>query len=130
MINSTVLELMKSFPGSFLNQYGEFIAHREANEYFQLSKCKDDLEIKCKVLEWLSRAAFKTEPYKNKKKNEKFNDFMLTGINKFLNTDFDKYSMQTIYQELGNQVNRELTIRFIESGYDMNVLQEKERELC
>ena len=126
MINNEIFKLMQSFPGSFLNQYGEFIAHREANEYFQLSKCKDDLEIKCKVLEWLSRAAFKTEPYKNKKKNEKFNDFMLTGINKFLNTDFDKYSMQTIYQELGNQVNRELTIRFIESGYNMNILQESE----
>ena len=122
MISEIVIDLLKSFPGSFLNQYGEFIAHREANEYFQLSKCKDDLEIKCKVLEWLSRAAFKTEPYKNKKKNEKFNDFMLTGINKFLNTDFDKYSMRTIYQELGNQVNRELTIKFINSNYDMEYL--------
>lgn len=129
MINEIVIDLLKSFPGSFLNQYGEFIAHSEANEYFQLSKCKDDLEIKCKVLEWLSRAAFKTEPYKNKKKNEKFNDFMLTGINKFLNTDFDKYSMRTIYQELGNQVNRELTIKFIKNNYDMAVLQESEEIL-
>ena len=126
MIISTVLKLMRSFPGSFLNQYGEFIAHREANKYFQLSKCKDDLEIKCKVLEWLSRAACKTEPYKSKKKNEEFNDFMLRGINKFLGTDFDKCSMRTIYQELGNQVNRELTIKFINSGYDMAVLQESE----
>ena len=126
MINEIVIDLLKSFPGSFLNQYGEFIAHREANEYFQLSKCKDDLEVKCKVLERLSRATCVTEPYKNKKKNEKFNDFMLTGINKFLNTNFDKCSMRTIYQELGNQVNRELTIKFINSGYDMAVLQESE----
>ena len=126
MISEIVIDLLKSFPGSFLNQYGEFIAHREANECFQLSECKDDLEVKCKVLEWLSRASCKTEPYKNKKKNEKFNDFMLTGINKFLNTDFDKYSMRTIYQELGNQVNRELTIKFIKNNYDMAVLQESE----
>lgn len=126
MRNEIVIDLLKSFPGSFLNQYGEFIAHREANEYFKLSNCDDDLEIKCKVLEWLSRAACKTEPYKNKKKNEKFNDFMLTGINKFLGTDFDKCSMRTIYQELGNQVNRVLTIKFINSGYDMAVLQESE----
>ena len=126
MVNEIVIDLLKSFPGSFLNQYGEFIAHSEASEYFQLSKCKDDLEIKCKVLEWLSRAACETEPYKNKKKNEEFNDFMLTGINKFLNTNFDKCSMRTIYQELGNQVNRELTIKFINSNYDMAVLQESE----
>ena len=129
VINEIVIYLLKSFPGSFLNQYGEFIAHREANEYLQLSKCKDDLEVKCKVLEWLSRAAYKTEPYKSKKKNEKFNDFMLRGINKFLNTDFDKYNMMTIYQELGNQVNRELTIKFINSNYDMAVLQESEEIL-
>ena len=129
MIDEIVIDLLKSFPGSFLNQYGEFIAHRETNQYFQLSKCKDDLEIKCKVLEWLSRAAYKTEPYKSKKKNEKFNDFMLRGINKFLNTDFDKYNMMTIYQELGNQVNRELTIKFINSNYDMAVLQESEEIL-
>lgn len=126
MINNEIFKLMQSFPRSFLNQYGEFIAHADANEYFKLSNCVDDLEIKCKVLEWLSRAACKTEPYKNKKKNEKFNDFMLTGINKFLNTNFDKYNMRTIYQELGNQVNRELTIKFINSGYDMAVLQESE----
>lgn len=129
MIDEIVIDLLKSFHGSFLNQYGEFIAHRETNQYFQLSKCKDDLEIKCKVLEWLSRAAYKTEPYKSKKKNEKFNDFMLRGINKFLNTDFDKYNMMTIYQELGNQVNRELTIKFINSNYDMAVLQESEEIL-
>ena len=126
MINNEIFKLMQSFPRSFINQYGEFIAHADANEYFKLSNCVDDLEIKCKVLEWLSRAACKTEPYKNKKKNEKFNDFMLTGINKFLNTNFDKYNMRTIYQELGNQVNRELTIKFINSGYDMAVLQESE----
>lgn len=122
MINEIVLDLLKSFPGSFLNQHGEFIAHRETNEYFQLSKCKDALEIKCKVLEWLSRAACKTEPYKTKKNNKEFNDFMLRGINKFLYTDFDKYDMSTIYQDIGNQVNRELTIKFINSGYDMEYL--------
>ena len=126
MINNEIFKLMQSFPRSFINQYGEFIAHADANEYFKLSNCVDDLEIKCKVLEWLSRAACVTEPFRSKQKNQKFNDFMLRGINKFLNTDFDKYNMRTIYQELGNQVNRELTIKFINSGYDMAVLQESE----
>ena len=126
MINNEIFKLMQSFPRSFINQYGEFIAHADANEYFKLSNCVDDLEIKCKVLEWLSRAACVTEPFRSKQKNQKFNDFMLRGINKFLGTDFDKCSMRTIYQKLGNQVNRELTIKFINSGYDMAVLQESE----
>ena len=34
MINNELLRLMRSFPNSFMNQNGEFIAHKEANEYF------------------------------------------------------------------------------------------------
>ena len=48
-------KLMRCFPNSFINYQGEFIAHREANEYFILDNCKDELEVKCKVLAWFSR---------------------------------------------------------------------------
>ena len=126
MINNEIFKLMQSFPRSFINQYGEFIAHADANEYFKLSNCVDDLEIKCKALEWLSRATCETEPFRNKDKNEEFNNFMLGGINKFLNTNFDKSEMRIIYQELGNRVNRELTIKFIKSGYNLKILLESE----
>lgn len=128
MINNEIFKLMQSFPRSFVNQYGEFIAHEDANEYFKLSNCVDDLEIKCKVLECLSRAACKTEPFRDKNKNEKFNSFMLGGINKFLNTNFDKNEMRMIYQELGNRVNRELTTKFIKSCYNLKILLESEEE--
>lgn len=43
-----------------------------------------------------------------------------------MDTNFNKYNMLTIYQELGNQVNRELTIKFIKNNYDIAVLQECE----
>ena len=33
MISETALKLVKCFPRSFINQHGEFIAHREANEF-------------------------------------------------------------------------------------------------
>lgn len=62
------MDLMKCFPGSFINHNGEFIAHRRANEYFNFATCADELDVKCKVLEWLSRAASKGEPvFVNKK---------------------------------------------------------------
>lgn len=123
MINKVALDLMKCFPNSFINQNGEFIAHLEANEYFKLLNCENELEVKCKVLEWLSRGAYKTQPFHSNKKNEQFNKFMLNGINKFLETKFCVTDIGVIYQELGNQVNRKLTIKFVDSDYDISILK-------
>lgn len=123
MINNKLLRLMSSFPNSFIHQSGEFIAHKEANEYFIINNMTDDIEIEFKTLEWLSRSAYKGQPFRNEKKNKEFRRFMLTGINNFLGTDFDECQIGIIYQELGNQVNRPLTMKFVESGYDFEVLE-------
>lgn len=119
--------LMYCFPGSFVNRSGEFIAHRAANQYFILENCETELDVKCKVLEWLSRSAYKTAPFSSRDKNDKFHQFMLTGINAYLGTNFTEDDMETIYTYLGNCVNHPLTIRFVESGYDMLVLEEKRK---
>ena len=116
---------MNCFPRSFINQQGEFIAHAKANEYFILKNCKNELEVKCKVLEWFSGGAYKTEPYRTKTNNDAFHKFMLDGINMFLGTEFDTMDMEQIYTYLGNACNHEKTIRFIESGYIMSVLTEE-----
>lgn len=123
MINNELLRLMRSFPNSFMNQNGEFIAHKEANEYFIINNMTDDIEMKYKALEWLSRAAHKGQPFRSAKKNKEFRKFMLSGINNFLGTDFDECQIAIIYQELGNQVNRPLTMKFVESNYDFEVLE-------
>lgn len=112
--------LMKCFPNSFLNGSGEFIAHVFANEYFILENCKTELDVKCKVLEWFSRGAYKTEPYRSKRQNETFHEFMLNGINKFLGTNFTQADMEDIYTYLGNAIKHQKTIEFIEGGYDMS----------
>ena len=119
------LKLMDCFAGSKINQFGEFIAHEKANEYFRINVCKTELDVKCKVLEWLSRGAYKTEPFRQKTKNDKFHEFMLDGINKYLATDFTHDDMELIYCKLGNAVNHELTVRFIESGFVLSVLRKK-----
>jgi hypothetical protein len=31
--------------------------------------------------------------------------------------------MELIYQKLGNSINHDLTIKFVKSGYDMNILK-------
>ena len=125
MINKIILDLMKSFPRSFINQYGEIIFHEKANEYFILHSCKSELEVKCKVLEWLSRSACNGTPFKTEKKNEEFREFMLNGINNFLGTNFSNEDMTKIYTELGNCVNRSLTEAFIIWDYKMSILNQK-----
>ena len=125
MVDSIVTKkLATAFPKSFINASLEFIAHEEANEYFRLEDCENEFDVKCKVLEWLSRGAFKTCPFQSNLKNERLHNFMLNGINDFLGTDFTEEEIEIVYQELGNRVRHSLTEEFVNSGYDMTVLKD------
>lgn len=125
MVGSEITKkLIHAFPKSFINGGLEFIAEREANEYFRLEDCENELDVKCKVLEWLSRGASKTEPFYTKKRNDLFHKFMLDGINAYLGTNFTAEDMAIIYQKLGNRVRHSLTEEFVNSGYDMAVLSQ------
>lgn len=121
--NSCRLRLLADFDGSFFNERDEFIAHRYSNTYFIFSNCETELDVKCKVLEWLSRSAHKGSPYSQEWRNKKFRKFMLDGINMFLHTDFTFDDMEDIYTYLGNACNHKRTIDFIESGYDMKFFE-------
>lgn len=121
-----ITRLMKCFPSSFINHNGEFIAHAKSNTYFILRDCKTELDVKCKVLEWLSRAAYKTEPYRRRDKNDEFHKFMRGGIIDFLGVHFSESDMETIYTYLGNACNHEKTVAFVMSGYDMEIFESED----
>ena len=123
-LNECKLALLQSFPESFINDRNEFIAHKRANEYICLDGCSKPIDIECKVLNWFSRAAHKGRPYSQEWRNKKFHKFMLDGINDFLEMDFTESDMEEIYIHLGNAINPEKTVRFIESGYDFKVLED------
>lgn len=125
MINKELLRLMECFPRSFVNSHMEIIVHEAANEYFKID-VEHEVQFKYKVLEWLSRAASTTEPFRTLKKNNEFNSFMLNGINQYLVKDFTAEEMRLIYCRLGNSINRELTTKFVQSGYDMSLLKTEE----
>ena len=116
--------LMKCFPRSFINYQGEFIAHAYANEYFILDNCETETDVKFKVLAWLSRGAHKTEPYRTKKKNDNFHEFMLKGINKYLGTSFTQSDIELIYTYFGNGCNKDICYKFINSGYNMSIIMQ------
>ena len=118
-----ISKLMNSFPHSFINQHGEFIARRESNAYFRIDNCESEMDIKCKVLEWLSREAHKGVPFRSEARNKCYRDLLTRDINHYLGTSFSEKDMDVIYTYLGNSCDHEKTKRFVCSGYDMSILE-------
>jgi len=127
MVNKNVVKrLFEAFPNAIINRLLEFVAdvNPRVNSYFTLDGVSTEIEVSCKLLEWLSRNAYKSEHYRKAKDNNRVHEYHLNGINAFLRTNFTHEDMKLIYCELGNCVNHELTIKFVESGYDMRILRE------
>ena len=108
--------LKQAFRLYFVNYMFEIIIHPKENTYFQLSDVTTELELKAKILEWLSREASQSFSKQSQK-------YHLEGINKFLETNFTQEEMGQIYTRLGNRCNHTKTIAFIESGYDFGLLE-------
>jgi len=117
--------LLDAFPDSFMNSLDEFIAHRYSNQYIILSDCKTPEDIEYKVLEWFSRPAHKTAPYSQEWRNRKFHEFMLNGVNCFLDTNFSEDDMSLIYGKLGNSINHKLTVEFVNHGMPVEWLRKE-----
>lgn len=69
-MESYIHRLMQSFSGSFINGINEIILYPETNLYFRLDDVNSEFDVKCKLLEWCSRDAYKTKPYDNELKNK------------------------------------------------------------
>ena len=122
-----IKRLKEAFPNSIINSRLEFIAdpHHRVNSYFILTDCETEEDIIAKLLEWLSREAYKSQHFKSESRNKQVHRYHRQGINYFCKTCFTEMDMRLIYTYLGNRCNHEKTLRFIRSGYDMLLLQEK-----
>ena len=88
-------KLMSLFPDSFINRQLELILIPKTNTYFSLKDCFTKKDIISKVLMWCTR------------------DIAKIGAN--INVD-------VVYHCLGNGINKELTHKFIDSGFNMEIL--------
>ena len=120
-----IFEVMKCFPNSFINSFGEVILSIKGNVYFTGTDCKTRDDVVSKLLEWCSRPMAKGEPYKSEKRNNEWRDNLICGLNKYLKTSFTQEDLYWIYDQLGNRVNPDLTFKFIVSGYDLSLLRPK-----
>ena len=123
-----VFEVMKCFPRSYVNRCGECVLSDKGNVYFTAKGLESKTDIICKLLEWCSRPMAKGEPYSQTKRNESFREELTDCLNEYLGTSFTPNDMWWIYDQLGNAVNHELTLKFIESGFDMEVIYDERRK--
>lgn len=114
-------KIRAAFPAAFVNMHNELILIPKANTYIMLNQVRDERDFKAAVLEDCSRNAFKGC-------SRKLQDEHLDGINKLLDTKFTKADMELIYTYLGNGIQHDLCLRFVASGYDLDVLRECEKK--
>lgn len=117
-------KIQRAFPRAYVSMNFELILVPRTNTYINLNHCSTPDEFKAEVIEDVSRFAFKgfTKPLCKEH---------LDGINKLLDTDFTPEEIEYIYTNLGNGINHELCMKFVQSGCDLGVidegLQEKDR---
>lgn len=124
-IKEELQALMYSFPESFINCNNELIFHPKINYSFLLDNCYNPRDVKAKVLMWFSRPCCKVEVYKRPKQNDNFHENMTARLSKYLDVELTVEQVRLIYQKLGNGVRKDLTYKFIDSGYDFKVLEDE-----
>lgn len=111
-------KIQAAFPQSFVNMQNELIFSLRSNSCFRLEDVSDETQLKAKILEWLTRTAIKGISPKERKLH-------FEGINKLLGTNFTWEEMADIYTYLGNGIKHDLCVKFVESGYDMTMIQKE-----
>jgi len=106
----------KHSPKCFINTQMEIIVEPKNNIYFRLEDVSDKAQMKYKVIAWLSRPACKG--------TSNYWQYRIRNIvNEYLGTNFDLEQMEAVYTRFGNGCNRDLCIQFIESDYDLSLLE-------
>lgn len=118
-----LIKTMSEFRGCFINDNKELILIPKTNLYISLRDVDTSLDLKCKLLEWCSRDCVKAQPYNQEWRNQKYRLEVLSKLNEVLRTNFTQDEMELIYQKLGNAIRHNLTIKFVNSGYDLSVLK-------
>ena len=124
--NAILKKLFNAFPYAIINRLYEFVAdpNPRVNSYFSLADCKDELDVKVKVIEWLSREACKSMHYSIESKNKEVHKYHLDGINKLLETEFTEKNMNDIYYMFGNAIRHEDCKYFVSQGCNMQMVYE------
>ena len=110
-------DLQNAFPKALLNLRLELIAYPARNTTVPLYGADTIEELNARIIEWCSREACKSYSPASQK-------YHLNGINQFCHTDFTRDGMEYIYTNLGNGINHDLCLRFVdEMDFNLNKLK-------
>lgn len=118
-----VFNMMICFPDSYVTAAGEVVLDNKRHMTFTVRGVETKEDIVYKLLEWCSRPIAKECPYSSEQRNREWRRSLLLGLNLYLDTKFTEGDMWVIYDRLGNKINHDLTVKFVESGFDMEVLK-------
>ena len=118
-----VFELMKHFHNSRITPCGEVVFDNKNQMCFTVKGLETKEQIIFKLLEWGSKPVAKGCPYSSEKSNREWRRSLLLGYNNYLKTNFTESDILIVYEKLGNAINHELTVKFIESNFDMEILK-------
>lgn len=108
-------------PKAFINRRNELILVPTKNIYFSLEGVESERDITTKIFHWLSRPAHKgVGSYWERR--------IRFIINNYLQTNFSRNGFDLIYTTLGNAINPDLTEKFIDSNYDLHVLEQEKND--
>lgn len=119
-----ISKAMRAFDGSFINHNNELIMIPKFNVYTILDDVETENDFKVKLCEWFSRECCCALRYSSSKR---LNDYWHKNtdiFNQLCGTKFTVSDMARVYSYLGNGCNRPKCIKFVESGFDLSVLQE------
>lgn len=127
-MNEEVLNELKKllglFPRSYINQDLEVILIPKTNTYFNLEGVGSRRDIIAKLLMWCTRTISKEKPYKQELRNFQYRYDNAARLGQYVGKIITTEMVDLIYQKLGNGINPELAYKFIDSGFDMEVLNE------
>ena len=115
-----IKNLLKIFDG-FINYNFELILDEDRNIYTDLKLLENKKDLLKNIFEWKSRECSKF----NDKETEEFRKNINEFPNKSIGRTFTKNEFEIIYINLGNGVNKELTKKFIDSNFDLELLKER-----
>lgn len=125
-IRDLLIKIMAAFKESFVkcnNDGFEIILDSKSNFFFSLENIDSDCELIRRLISSVSRC-YKTEQYEKKWRNRKYQTELMTSFNGFLGTNFTEDDFEYIYTYLGNGCNKPIAIKFIESGYNIEILKQ------
>lgn len=125
-IRDLLIKIMASFKESFVkcnNDGFGIILDSKSNFFFSLENIDSDCELIRRLISSVSRC-YKTKPYEKEWRNRKYQTELMTSFNGFLGTNFTEDDFEYIYTYLGNGCNKPIAIKFIESGYNIEILKQ------